>query len=425
MIEQIIDGKFITSEKIGKGKTGTIYKARLLKECSYGKAGDIFAIKKYNEWVLAQEKQPLRIERELRKGIEIDSEHVVKIFDIISENKQIYLVMEYLNGITLTEWICNNKNPDFSIVKMFILDLIDGLKSIHKNNLIHRDLKTDNIIVTDKGLVILDLGVLKELDLKSEITGNQFLGTITYSSYEMLFNENYNFLTDVYSLGVIIYEILFGIRIIREDWWANQITEISYIYESRCDDLRDIPKHIIERYGIRITLFIFSILNCIIREQEERISLEQIESAFKEEIWKGEFRLVFETNISKVENAAIELNKWPFLTELYIKNVKKYVNSIKKEVIYLMGKFLLYNVISNNGSVIPQNKIEKKICFNLEKLGLLRLGGATEYEDFYFFYLLERGWYAIFASSEMILDLYSLSKKELEEFLDFLKIIEN
>lgn len=422
MIEQIIGGKFITLEELGNGKTGTIYKARLIKECPYGKAGDIFAIKKYNEWVLAQEKQPLRIERELRKGIEINSEHVVKIFDIFSENKQIYLVMEYLEGITLTEWICNNKYPEFNKVKMFVLDLVDGLKSIHKNNLIHRDLKPDNIMVTDKGLVILDLGVLKELDLKSDITGNQFLGTIAYSSHEMLFNESYTHLTDIYSLGIIIYEIIFGVRFIREEWWANQITEISFIYQFRYDDLRDIPKNIIEKYGIRIALFIFSLLNCIIREQEERISLKQIEYAFKKEIWKEEFRLVFETDITRIKNAKEELKEWPMLTKTYIEKINC-VNSIKKEKLYLIGKYLLSNVVSNNGSVIPKNKIEIKICSYLQELELLYLGGSARYKDFYFYYILEKGWYTIFFSSEIILEPYSLSNKELEKLLNFLERI--
>jgi len=182
MIKNIVNNKYIILNELGSGKVGVVYRAKLLHDTSWGKKNENVALKKYKSWVLEEPRQVDRIHQELSTGQNLKSDQIVKTYDIVEDQDALFLVMEYLEGETLEVWIENNPNPSFEVIKNYSIEILKGLKEIHKNKLIHRDIKPANIMVTNRGLIIMDLGVIKDKNATTSLTGDKFLGTIKYSA---------------------------------------------------------------------------------------------------------------------------------------------------------------------------------------------------------------------------------------------------
>jgi serine/threonine protein kinase len=119
--------------------------------------------------------------------------------------------MEYCSGGSLDELIKDHRIKEKRIPEeitiKYIIQILLGLDCIHKNNIIHRDLKPGNILIDSKGnLKLTDFGISKELISKSAYA-NTGIGTLRYSSPEVLQEEDYNFSADIWSLGCIFHEL--------------------------------------------------------------------------------------------------------------------------------------------------------------------------------------------------------------------------
>uniref|UniRef100_A0A2A4Z9D0 Protein kinase n=1 Tax=OCS116 cluster bacterium TaxID=2030921 RepID=A0A2A4Z9D0_9PROT len=145
-------------------------------------------------------------------GAQINEPHIVKYLPAAADKQFLYMVIEYIEGQTLREWIDNHPNPDLSEVKEIVLQIITAIRSLHRQDMVHRDLKPDNVMIDRSGMIkLIDLGSVHVASLDEENDSQddtQLLGSVDYTAPEYLLQGKASRATDLYSLGVILYEML-------------------------------------------------------------------------------------------------------------------------------------------------------------------------------------------------------------------------
>ena len=207
MIDKIMFGESIKDYKIisklGQGSFGSVYKVMNIKDKKY------YALKQIIlDEAKKEEKEQLMKEAHILS--KINSEHVVKYFNSFFEGNSFNIIMEFCEGLDLRKFLNGhkklNKPLDKAIIYKFILELCLGIKEIHKNNLIHRDLKPQNIFLDKNNrLKIGDFGI--STILKSTRYASSRVGTYNYMAPEIIKGQKYNNKVDIWALGCIIYEL--------------------------------------------------------------------------------------------------------------------------------------------------------------------------------------------------------------------------
>ena len=188
---------------LGAGAYGIIYKVINMT------TNEIFVIKQISLFNLTT-KQINNVKLEAKLLSSINSLYVVKYYDSFEENKYLNIVMEYCDGGDLSEFIQRNKETHFLLKEDLIwnifLKITIGLATMHQLNILHRDLKPQNIFLTKKLEVkIGDLGVARSLTKTPFL--KKVIGTPYYLSPELCDKKPYNFKSDVWALGCILYEL--------------------------------------------------------------------------------------------------------------------------------------------------------------------------------------------------------------------------
>ncbi|MCQ8106220.1 bifunctional protein-serine/threonine kinase/phosphatase [Methylomonas sp. SURF-2] len=149
-------------------------------------------------------------------GKRINHENVLRIPESDRGKSCLYYVTEYLEGQTLRDWITQNPKPDIKQVRKLVEQIAKGLRAFHRMEMLHQDLKPENIMITTAGVVkIIDFGSVKIAGI-TEITpldhadGDTILGTLNYTAPEYHLGQRGTVKADLYSLGVICYEMLNG-----------------------------------------------------------------------------------------------------------------------------------------------------------------------------------------------------------------------
>jgi eukaryotic-like serine/threonine-protein kinase len=163
------------------------------------------------------EDDPAYIERFILEewiGTRIDNPHVVKVFQPQRRRRFLYHVTEFLEGKTLRQWIYDHPNPQLEIVRTIVEQIATGLQAFHRMEMLHQDLKPENILIDNHGTVkLVDFGstrVAGILEITSPIHQFQLLGTKNYTAPEYNRDDPGSNQSDIYSLGVITYEMLTG-----------------------------------------------------------------------------------------------------------------------------------------------------------------------------------------------------------------------
>lgn len=198
---------YIIAELIGMGGMGSIYRARSTKSNNWV-AIKIFDVQ-YQK-LQAQLEQQFR--REAQVMLQLHSPHIVKGLEFGETQKHIYIVMEYVDGISLQEEIREQGGRLLANRALeIIIQVAKALDHAHEKGLVHRDIKPENILLTgDKVVKLCDFGLVKHTGLQ-ENSENPVLGTVAYMSPEQIrAQENIDIRSDIYSLGAVFYRMVFG-----------------------------------------------------------------------------------------------------------------------------------------------------------------------------------------------------------------------
>ena len=138
----------------------------------------------------------------------ISHKNIIKLFNVNETQKSFDLIMEYANHGTLFHYIKRNRGLNEKLSFKFFIQICNAVFFLHKNNLMHRDIKPENILMFDESLVKLgDFGWCVEIETKTRST---FCGTVEYMAPEIVNQANYDQSIDIWSLGILLYELIHG-----------------------------------------------------------------------------------------------------------------------------------------------------------------------------------------------------------------------
>lgn len=198
-------GRYKVIEEIGRGGMGIVYRGEdpALER--------IVAIKVLPPKKLSQKQALQRFLREARVSARLDHPHVIKIFDIGEEEGIYHIVMEYVPGKTLRELIETRASIDLGEMSRFLSQICSALEYAHAQKIVHRDIKPENIMISESGQAkIMDFGLACLEDRHSLTDAGMVMGTIAYFSPEQARGEMVDHRSDIYSLGVMLFEMLTG-----------------------------------------------------------------------------------------------------------------------------------------------------------------------------------------------------------------------
>jgi len=177
----------------------------------------------------------------------INNAHVLKPCTQTRKRNYLYIVTEFIEGTTLAQWMIDHPNPDIEEVRMIIEQISIGLRAFHRQEMLHQDLRPNNIMIDQTGTVkIIDFGSTQVAGLKeitSPLNEQNILGTAQYTAPEYFLGERGTTRSDMFSLGVIAYQMLsgrlpYGAQVARAQ---TKSAQRKLTYQSVLDDDRTIP----------------------------------------------------------------------------------------------------------------------------------------------------------------------------------------
>ena len=203
---KILGNRYEIIEKVGNGGMATVYRAedKVLKRN--------VAVKVLKDEFTTDEEFIKRFEIEAQSAARLTHPNIVSIYDVGSEDNLYYIVMELIRGKTLKEIIVEEKGPlpwKWSI--NVAIQIASALEMAHKNNIIHRDIKPHNIIITEDGIAkVTDFGIAKAVSNSTITAFGTTIGSVHYFSPEHARGGFTDAKSDLYSLGVVMYEMVTG-----------------------------------------------------------------------------------------------------------------------------------------------------------------------------------------------------------------------
>ena len=203
---KILGNRYEIIEKVGNGGMATVYKAedKVLKRN--------VAVKVLKDEFTTDEEFIKRFEIEAQSAARLTHPNIVSIYDVGSEDNLYYIVMELIRGKTLKEIIVEERGPlPWKWSVNVAIQIASALEMAHKNNIIHRDIKPHNIIITEDGIAkVTDFGIAKAVSNSTITAFGTTIGSVHYFSPEHARGGFTDAKSDLYSLGVVMYEMVTG-----------------------------------------------------------------------------------------------------------------------------------------------------------------------------------------------------------------------
>ncbi|MEK7439938.1 MAG: serine/threonine-protein kinase, partial [Chloroflexota bacterium] len=197
-------GPYQILEQIGLGGMATVYKAY------QPGMNRLVALKVLPEHYARDPRFVKRFEREAQVVAKLEHRNIIPIYDYGSHDNITYLAMRYLQAGTVKDILAHGALPLNDVAKL-LSDISSALDYAHSQGIIHRDVKPSNVLVDKQGNAYLtDFGIAKVLEGTADFTGSSVLGTPAYMAPEQTLGKPATAQSDIYSLGVMLYEMVVG-----------------------------------------------------------------------------------------------------------------------------------------------------------------------------------------------------------------------
>ena len=200
-----LNGRYRLEARIGTGGMSSVYRA--IDETLERPV----AIKLMNREIATDSDQLERFRREARAVAQLSHPHIVGVIDYGEDQGRPYIVLEYVEGETLKERIRRNGELDVSEAVAYAIEIARALGCAHARHIVHRDVKPQNVLIDEEGSAkVTDFGIARSLDDDGLTADGRVLGTTDYVSPEQALGHDVTGQSDLYSLGIVLYEMLTG-----------------------------------------------------------------------------------------------------------------------------------------------------------------------------------------------------------------------
>lgn len=365
LLGKIIDGYKIT-KFLGKGGMASVYLAE-----GANKNPKKVAVKVLDLDAFDNKDYLLRFKKEAFICSKISHPNIVKVYSYGIFNSRYYLIMEFVDGKDLSFYIKNNKNKSLKEIIKLAQQIALALSFAHKNNVIHRDIKPQNILLDKNGRIkVTDFGIAKINFPKIIKAENEIVaGTAYYMSPEQIRGDLIDLRTDIYSFGILLYEMIAGKNPYAYDTPLAIINGHLYGTPPPLKDYKkDIPDYVI------------NIVNkCIAKNKEERFKFaDEIINALKTKkinylINNPKAIILIEQNNKLFQLINIET----YIGRSEINHIvlqDPHVSRRHAKIIISNGEYIIEDLNSTNGTYVNGKKISKYYLSNGDKI---RIGNNT------------------------------------------------
>ncbi len=205
LIGKMLNNRYEVLEKVGNGGMATVYKAKCHILNRY------VAVKVLKDEFTTDSEFIKKFNTEAQSAAGLNHPNIVSVFDVCNEDNLYYIVMELIQGKTLKEIILEDGRLSWKWSVNIAIQIASALEAAHKNNIVHRDIKPHNIIITEDGMAkVTDFGIAKAVSNSTITAFGTTIGSVHYFSPEHARGGYTDAKSDLYSLGIVMYEMLTG-----------------------------------------------------------------------------------------------------------------------------------------------------------------------------------------------------------------------
>ncbi len=204
-IGKVLNDRYMITEVVGVGGMAYVYKA-FDKVCNR-----VVAVKILKDEFMSDAQFRRRFTNESKAITMLSHGNIVDVYDVSLEGDSLYIVMEYIDGITLKEYMEKKGTLSVAEALHFIKQILKGLAHAHERGIVHRDVKPHNIILLKDGTIkITDFGIARLTKFDTQTISDMTIGSVHYISPEQASGDRTDERSDIYSVGIILYEMLTG-----------------------------------------------------------------------------------------------------------------------------------------------------------------------------------------------------------------------
>lgn len=249
MLGRVLDGRYRIQRRIARGGMAMVYEAIDMR------LDRVVAVKVMHEPLADDPTFVVRFEREARSAAKLSHPNAVSVFDQGEDNGTLFLVMEYVPGVTLRDLIRREAPLPPTVALRVLESVLAALGAAHHIGIVHRDIKPENVLLATTDLdkmdprrtKVADFGLARAINAETQhtATGGVIIGTVSYLAPEMLVNAAADARVDVYAAGVLLYELLTG----KKPHQADNPIQVAYkhVHEDigkPSDEVRGIPPYL-------------------------------------------------------------------------------------------------------------------------------------------------------------------------------------